>query len=559
MTLIAGRNDVGKSALLRGLRVLAETSSEGARREFEITFRWSVPTVFLVEANPGVTAQGHPNWLLGPESQIVATTFRLIQPPEETRGAINPSLLRCMRLELVELGLIAEVPDGGEPTDIRWTGGPYSGSDAFISGFINLIESACREIAYLAPRRIQPGPRAMIATRLLTPTGENLLEVIFHMQTNEPMTRYRALQDFISEAFPQIATVTARTPEGQPGAELHVIYKGAPDRLVPLSQCGTGIEQMLALGAAVLTNPSPRLFLIDEPQAYLHPHAERSFDRFLQEHRQHQYAIATHSTFLLSTNPLSRTRLLTVRDGETVAVRPTAEITVLEEIGLTPADLWLTERILWVEGPSEVEILQTLIATSDDPRVRGILTRPLPTASRFSARGGRGAQQVFEFLRNIATAISPLPLTMLFVFDRDEKSEEVRSKISAASGGRARFLPVREVENLLLHPPSIFELVALRCGDLGLDVPAMADVEAAFEEEIGRTSDRKLFPQGVVDGDAEGSVVGSEVLDRIHRRFLTTEYRKVQDGTELVRFVQRDAPEKLTPLQTLLEELANAE
>ena len=53
---------------------------------------------------------------------------------------------------------------------------------------------------------------------------------------------------------------------------------------------------MLALAVGVLTATEPQLFLIDEPQAYLHPAAERSMLSLLESHPQHQYIIATHST-----------------------------------------------------------------------------------------------------------------------------------------------------------------------------------------------------------------------------------------------------------------------
>ena len=38
------------------------------------------------------------------------------------------------------------------------------------------------------------------------------------------------------------STVTAKVGD-HTSTELHVIYEGAPDRLIPLSQCGTGIEE----------------------------------------------------------------------------------------------------------------------------------------------------------------------------------------------------------------------------------------------------------------------------------------------------------------------------
>jgi hypothetical protein len=249
-----------------------------------------------------------------------------------------------------------------------------------------------------------------------------------------------------------------------------------------------------------------------------------------------------------------------LREGATVAVQPGKPLAVLEEIGLTAADLWLAERILWVEGVSEVEIAGVVIDSSDDARVKGIKVHPLPATSRFAARGSKGAERTFEFLRRVTGAVTPLPLTMLFLFDADEKSEEVKREISRASGNRARFLPVREVENLLVHGPSIQALLAQRCKEFGLEAPSLSDIEGEIDSQLAKRDDRQLYPHGLSDpAAARETVVGSEVLDRLYARFLTAEYRKVMDGAELARLVEQNSPAQLGPLREILAELGAQE
>jgi ABC-type transport system involved in cytochrome c biogenesis ATPase subunit len=551
LTLIAGRNDVGKSALLRALRVLA-VESEGVRADFEITYRWIVPTSRLVLVGPDVAAHEHPSWLERHEEHTLAVTFRLRNAPGD-RGQIQPGQVGHTAVEFVELGFRAESANPEEQAG--WSGGPFNGTATLVGEFASLVRSACSEIAYLGPRRFQPGTRASIAAPVLTPTGVNLTEVVFHLQTNELRTGFQALQDFLQSAFPQLSVVTARTLPNEQTMELHAAYLGAEDRHIPISECGTGIEQMLALGAAVLTNPSPRVFLIDEPQAYLHPHAERSLQQFLEAHSQHQYVIATHSSVLLNSRPLSQTRLITMENGATAVAVPADVASVLDELGVTAADLGQAERVLWVEGPSEVEIIEGLLASSGlSPQT--LRVRAMPTASRFSARGRRGAEQTFAFLRSVVEAIAALPVTMLFLFDSDEKSSSVREAIRDASGGRARFLPVREIENLLLDPISIHELLMQRSEQFGLNAPTTEDVQLALQEELDKHDDRKLYPQGLNEGEtSDDRVVGSEVLDRLYERFLSAQYSKVRDGKELSALVEANEPERLLPLHNLLAEL----
>jgi predicted ATPase len=128
------------------------------------------------------------------------------------------------------------------------------------------------------------------------------------------MRKFRALTDFMVEAFPEIQALTVMPGAGSQTGMLALNYEDIDDP-VPLEQCGTGVAQMLALATGILTAPGPRVFLIDEPQAYLHPHAERSLLRLLSQHPEHQYVIATHSNFLLSARPLSSARLLVVHVG----------------------------------------------------------------------------------------------------------------------------------------------------------------------------------------------------------------------------------------------------
>jgi hypothetical protein len=176
--------------------------------------------------------------------------------------------------------------------------------------------------------------------------------------------------------------------------------------------------------------------------AYLHPHAERSLLQFLADNDQHQYIIATHSNYLLSARPLTSARLLAMQEGATRVIEFPSQAELLSELGITAADLWSTEKILWVEGPSEVEAVAVALAdAANDVRVM-----PMPdAASRFSSTSTHQAEATYRFLEDVVTAIAPLPVQMVFLFDSDEKTPEHRGKIEEASKGSAVFLPVREL------------------------------------------------------------------------------------------------------------------
>lgn len=81
LTVVAGRNDVGKSALLRAMRVFSD-QLEGVRPDFEITFHWRFPTSVFLEAAEakGLQAPGHPDWLAGRDEHTLAVTFKRKTP-----------------------------------------------------------------------------------------------------------------------------------------------------------------------------------------------------------------------------------------------------------------------------------------------------------------------------------------------------------------------------------------------------------------------------------------------------------------------------------------------
>ena len=324
---------------------------------------------------------------------------------------------------------------------------------------------------------------------------------------------------------------------------------------MPLRLSGTGVEQLLALAAALLIAPERQLVLIDEPQAYLHPHAERSLLSLLERHPEHQYIVATHSTLFLTAKPLTQTRLLTLDSQGTRVAQISGAEEVLAELGLTAADLWLADRLLWVEGPSEEGVLQTIAdAELNDQDRLGLTIRAMPeAASRFASSSPKRAEAAHRFCTESIAAITPLNLDVRFLFDRDEKSEKLRDGISAASGGRAHFLPVRELENLFLSGDALELAIRDRCRLVEQSEPAPGAVARRLREVLDEHDDGALFPRGLSVGQDPVAVVkGSEVLKRLYWEFTTSDYDKVRDGIHLAEIVRQTCGAALDPLRAVL-------
>jgi energy-coupling factor transporter ATP-binding protein EcfA2 len=549
ITFLAGRNDVGKSALLRALRIPV-VQPEGIGDAFEAQYSWHVPTETVAAA----FAAADPTIDLSSEFQGPATTT-LEATLTFTSTRVDPNRrLFVTRVALPDLPFGAAASPPGSSGG--WNAGPLANGTIGVGAITQLAHHLAAGTLHIAPRRADLSARSYFPGRPLDDDASNLMDALLTVQ-NTRRDIALALDELLREAFPQVSHVLVppRQESGSSGfmGEVTVHYGGSAERAVPLRHCGTGVEQILALGLAVLTSAPGRLILIDEPQAHLHPHAERVLFDLLERHPEHQYVIATHSHTMLSEATLDRARLISMPEGRSVISDVTALTDVVDELELTPADLWLADRIIWTEGPSDVKVVEHLLQRSAALTRSTTVVRELPGASRFAAGKEAKASASYRLLTELSEAVAPLRTDMVFLFDADEKTVSEREAIERASGGRARFLPVRELENLFLSATVIQPVLAERAQALGLSVPTTDDVESAIDELVAQLDDSALYPKRNAKEPSRQRVKGSAVLNRLFQRYAASEYGKVADVAALTASALLNEPEALDPLAKALE------
>lgn len=225
--------------------------------------------------------------------------------------------------------------------------------------------------------------------------------------------------------------------------------------------------------------------------------------------------------------------------------------------GVTAADLWLVDRLLWVEGPSEQRVFEILVADRLAEADRSTLAvRRMPDASRFAAKSRRQADAAYRFCGEVARAIAPLAVRMLFVFDADEKSAEFRDQIHTASGERSTFLPVRELENMFLDSALLQPVLATLCQQAERAAPDLEAVTAGLAELLNAHDDHDLYPHGPPEAGSERTVVrGSRVIGRLWWKLAVADYEKVRDGERLARAALQGGGQHLQPLIEILDRL----
>ena len=249
---------------------------------------------------------------------------------------------------------------------------------------------------------------------------------------------------------------------------------------MPLSQCGTGVGQVLAMLYVVKTSDQPRTIVIDEPGSFLHPGASRALIAILKRFPQHQYIIATHSPEILA--ELSDAPVTVVRWGDSRSeIRQYAHTTedvaleALTEVGARLSDVYGFDRVLWVEGQSDALSLKALLDAMGKPQ-RGLGIMPVRDTGSFKRRK---IAEILDIYRALSMGGALLPPAVLFLFDRDGRSEKEIEDAIRESKGKVSFLKRRMFENYLLNPIAIAHLLNEAGSQHGIAI-SPSDVEKWF-------------------------------------------------------------------------------
>ncbi len=391
---------------------------------------------------------------------------------------------------------------------------------------------------------------------ILKPQADNLAEVLSCLQANpEAFSHFSSL---VTRVLPHVRRISVRPFSNQRVGVLVWTLDPATRRLDlarPLSECGTGVGQVLAILYAAVSAPRAQVILIDEPQSFLHPGAVRKLMGVLSDRSRHQYIISTHSpSVITSCEPVTVT-VARLRDEETALeqVEPTKAKSLracLSEIGAALSDVFGADNVLWVEGPTEEACFPLILR-----RVAGrsLMGTAVVGIRRVGDLEGRDAERAFEMLNTLSAGPSLVPPAVGVVLDSECRTDEQKTEMSRRRGQRVHFLPRRMYENYLLDADGIADV--LNRLDVGRAAPlSAAEVERAIEP---MRRDRGLLCGGTRDGDAdqwEQHVHGAEVLSILfsHLTEARVSFDKVRDCFALTEWLAQKKPEALHEIADLL-------
>lgn len=298
----------------------------------------------------------------------------------------------------------------------------------------------------------------------LSQNADNLAQVLIGLQANR--TEFGNYVAHVRRVLPLIkwVSVTSSPHRGQ-NAEIKIWNveenTGRDDLAVPLSQCGTGIGQVLAI-LFVVTRSANNVIIIDEPNSFLHPRASKELIGILSENRQNQFIISTHSPETIAAAQPERLFILGFENERTMVRQVdrkdlNSARQVLDELGSQLSDVFGADFVLWVEGPTEVDCFPVLLKALGRELPVGLAIAPLRNTGELESK--RHAEIVADIYRNLSSAHTVLPTTIGLSLDGDKKGLDSERTLKIAFGDVIHFLERRCYESYLLHCEAIASLL----------------------------------------------------------------------------------------------------
>lgn len=433
-----------------------------------------------------------------------------------------------------------------------------------------LITSLYHQIYRFNAERLNLGVCNMGNARDLLTDASNLADVLLNTKANNDVL-YERFVRYTSEIIPSVKWITSVPIDGGTRNEIRVwsVSKETErdDLAIPLSECGTGIGQVLAILYVVVTSKEPRTIIIDEPNSFLHPGAAKKLIQILNKFPQHQYFISTHSAEILSAaKPSTITRLRYV-DGETIAESINPEQTkdlreTLDEIGVRFSDVFFSENILWVEGETEEKAFPMILETADELLDVAIL--PLVHTDDLKQRksiGQKHAKLVFKIYERLSGANALTPPFVAVILDKESSSQAELDELTKTFGDKLKFLPRMMYENYLLDAEAITSILNDEIIEGENKVSAEQVEQLLTEKREARFLAKNQVSEKVLKiNDWLEKVHAANLIEEMFSELSgkTVEYRKTTHSVKLTKWLLENKTEQLSELKDFLLKILSA-
>jgi putative ATP-dependent endonuclease of OLD family len=341
----------------------------------------------------------------------------------------------------------------------------FAGQESYVPRYIkNLLANIANlHVLYLTERRKEIGREE--ATRLLE----------LKVTRGGPET-LRNIQETVAALLGvQIDAFRGVSPQekGEAPAELDV-----DNFLVEVN--GAGIREALRV---ILDHElvRPQIMLVEEPEIHLHPALEISMMRYLKRiSSECQVFITTHSTNFLDMAAMKNVYLVSKSDSTQILHLDLeqAEAQIPKELGIRLSSLFMFDRLVFVEGPSDEAVLREWASK---------IGVNLGQANVGFVHMGGARNFAHYATEEIMSFLAKRQVSMWFILDRDERDDQEIAKLKNLLGDRAKVVVLRkrELENYLICARAIAEAIGEKSRISGRPqkaAPTVSDVQSKVEE-----------------------------------------------------------------------------
>jgi predicted ATPase len=413
-----------------------------------------------------------------------------------------------------------------------------------------------RTYRFATERRILPQCGFQGNTELAS-DGSNLAFCLNNLQTTSG-TLFRDLVSYVKYVLPHVKSINAPPENNNFVIKINHVddEENRSDLAVGLSQVGTGVGNVIAMLYVAITAQTPRTFLLEEPNSYLHPRALRELLAILGETDiKHQYFITTHSSDVLRAVKPSTVTMLEY-NGQTSSRRQVmgnrlAELkSGLMDMGIRMTDLHGCDHVIWVEGETEEAVFPLIIREHLRELASRIAVLRVHSTSDFDA-SSRHAKldpvKVAEIYVKLSDGNALAPIMSGIILDREGRQKSECERIEKDGNGRILFLGRTMLEDYLLNAEAIAALIREHTNEV---------VETSAIETMLEAG--KALPECWVNAKAKQPVFHAAKLLNHTIASLTNNkltYRKTLHAPQLVEHLLRYKPEALDDLKTLLRKV----
>ncbi|WSB84543.1 AAA family ATPase [Streptomyces cellulosae] len=238
---------------------------------------------------------------------------------------------------------------------------------------------------------------------------------------------------------------------------------------------GSGIREALRL-ILDYEFEKPQIMLVEEPEVHLHPALETALMEYLKNiSKECQIFLTTHSTNFLDVGDLRNVYMIRKEPDTQIQLLDVAEAeeAVPQELGIRLSSLFMYDRLIFVEGPSDEQVLRTFadkLGVSFGQAALGFVTTG---GARNFTHYATASTLSFLGKRNVKT---------VFVLDRDERDDEDLAKLQRQVSGisELQLLNRRELENYLISPAALAKFISVKSDQMS--TPTEEELSAAIEE-----------------------------------------------------------------------------